>query len=194
MENKLLEKLFIPANLITLSGLAILLIYILLRFLNIELNYWLSFSMLLYGYAISDILDGIIARKFNSESSFGELLDLLTDRIKDALLVVAVLVLYSEWSLHIFIFIIFKMAPEVLWSRTIGVLDHKNNEDTNFSKIYSLFHNYYFLGFYCSIKTIFFMMIMLNHSYNLVGYVFVGVVLFRFLSVFEFLDHIAKKF
>ena len=190
---KLIEKLLHPSNLITLSGLIVFVIYIILLYLVKELEYWLSLILFLYGYALADILDGIIARKFNYTSFFGELFDLLVDRIKDGILAFTVLVLYPEWSVHIFIFIVFKIAPEVLWSRVLGSIDHKNKEKTNFSKIYSLFHNYYFLGFYCFIKTIFFMMILLNQPYNFIGYIFIGLILLRSLSILEFLNFIAKK-
>lgn len=68
------------ANLITLSRIAVTPLYLLLIFRDEVWAKWAAGSLFAWG-AISDYLDGHLARKYKLKSDFGALLDPLADKI-----------------------------------------------------------------------------------------------------------------
>lgn len=88
-----------PATIITLARIDLLIVLILLHIFAPEWV-WLSFSIFALA-AISDFIDGWVARKFNQCSEFGAMLDQICDKI----LVIAVFLLLAargtlaDWGL-----------------------------------------------------------------------------------------------
>lgn len=81
-----LQKIGATPNLITFAGFLL----VLLGSIALYLGYTaLSFLLLLFG-ALSDALDGGLARKLGKGSDFGALLDSLIDRVSDALPFIAI--------------------------------------------------------------------------------------------------------
>jgi CDP-diacylglycerol---glycerol-3-phosphate 3-phosphatidyltransferase len=85
-------KLNIP-NLLTLFRLALVPVFIVVFFLNFQNHHWVSAGIFLIA-AITDWLDGFLARKLNQTSSFGEFLDPVVDKI---MVVAALVLLVSEF-------------------------------------------------------------------------------------------------
>ena len=189
----LIRKLLRPGNLVTTSGLLVLGCFLWLKGTGRNPGPWIMAALYFYGYALSDILDGAVSRWTGTNDRFGELYDLTADRIKDNALTFAVLMWAPAWAWYMLPFMVLKLAPEVLWSRTIGARNHKQAADTSFSRIYTLFHNYIVLVIYTGTKTAFFGMVLLGFDIPVIAYLFLGLITTRFLSVFEFLAHLARS-
>ncbi|MCS7170896.1 MAG: CDP-alcohol phosphatidyltransferase family protein [Aquificaceae bacterium] len=82
----LLQKLGVTPNLITVAGLILTALGSLALYYGSNL---FSFLLLLAG-ALSDAFDGSLARRLGKTSSFGALLDSLSDRISDAMPFIAI--------------------------------------------------------------------------------------------------------
>jgi CDP-diacylglycerol--glycerol-3-phosphate 3-phosphatidyltransferase len=104
-------KLNIP-NLLTLFRLALVPVFILVFFLNFK-NHHLFSALIFLIAAITDWLDGFLARKLNQTSSFGAFLDPVVDKV---IVVAALVLLVSEF--HSFWI---SMAGVVIISREIVV-------------------------------------------------------------------------
>ena len=82
----LLKKLGATPNAITVAGLAFVVIGSYFLYLQ---EYFLSFIFLLVG-ALSDAIDGSLARRAGKSSDFGAFLDSLLDRVSDAIPFIAI--------------------------------------------------------------------------------------------------------
>lgn len=105
MKHYLKENLTIP-NL--LSFIRILLVVPLIQFLMIQ-NYILAGIVLLIS-AVSDALDGLIARKFNQISQLGKILDPIADKLTLIAVVICINILYPDIS----IFVMLLFLKEIL--------------------------------------------------------------------------------
>lgn len=95
-----LKDIWLIPNLITISRIALL--PLLIYFLSLgENGYWESI-ITLFVMALSDILDGNLARRLNQVSDLGKMLDPVADKI-DIFAVGIALVLYREFPLWLFI-------------------------------------------------------------------------------------------
>lgn len=93
-------------------------------------NYWLSFGLVVLS-AISDMLDGFVARKLNMISDFGKFIDPLADKFTQAAMVVC---LMSQHP-HIFILFIILAVKELvtLW---LSALVLRRHDSVNSSRWY----------------------------------------------------------
>ncbi len=80
------KNLTIP-NIISSFRIVLIPVFMLLYFSNLENNYYYAFFVIVLS-SISDIADGIIARKFNMISDFGKVLDPIADKLTQLALVV----------------------------------------------------------------------------------------------------------
>ncbi len=83
MENK---KLTIP-NIISLIRIALIPVFIAIYFSDIKNGQQWAFLIIVLS-ALSDVADGIIARKFNMVSNFGKVLDPIADKLTQVAIVV----------------------------------------------------------------------------------------------------------
>lgn len=72
-------------------------------------------------YWASDHLDGWLARKLGTCSSFGENLDLFVDRLGDLLICAALLLTAPQHALAIMLFLAARVAPDTLIARYTGL-------------------------------------------------------------------------
>jgi len=91
-------------NLITISGMVSYLLFFCLSILNVHMGIALAFSLLVYSY-IADNLDGYIARRMNQTSLFGMVADLVTDKCRELLFAVLIIIKIPSitWAMIIFI-------------------------------------------------------------------------------------------
>ena len=94
-------------NLITFSGTISILIFFILFTSNVWLPF--SFAFLCWGY-IADNLDGYIARKLNQTSSFGALIDLFSDKVREILLSVLIIFQYPDLQWVGYVFLIWAVS------------------------------------------------------------------------------------
>ncbi|XP_042752973.1 probable CDP-diacylglycerol--inositol 3-phosphatidyltransferase 2 isoform X3 [Lactuca sativa] len=94
------------------------------------------FSILYFISFVCDALDGWFARKFNQVSTFGAVLDMVTDRISTACLLVILSQVYSHWL---------QMYSTFL----VGKSNHKDVKDST-SWLFKLYYgNRMFMGYCC---------------------------------------------
>lgn len=94
-------------NLITASGMISYLLFFCLSIVNIQNGAVLAFSLLAYSY-LADNLDGYIARKMNKTSLFGMIADLVTDKCRE--LIFSILIIIKVPSLT------WIMIPFIIWT------------------------------------------------------------------------------
>ena len=80
---------------------------------------------------ITDIFDGLIARKFNMISDFGKILDPIADKITQCALIVSLSLKYPEISVLIVLFVIKECIMGLL-----GYVTIKSKESVNSAKWY----------------------------------------------------------
>ncbi len=109
----LLQRLGATPNLITLFGF----ILVLIGSITLYFGYWfLSFVFLLLG-ALSDALDGGLARRLGKSSDFGAFLDSLLDRVSDALPFIAIALSSENKFLTLFALMAMLFSFTVSYSR-----------------------------------------------------------------------------
>ena len=81
--------------------------------------------------ALTDILDGLIARKFNMVSDLGKVLDPLSDKVTQAALLVC---LASRYSFVWFVFVL--LAVKELTTFTLGTIAVKRRDKVHSAKWY----------------------------------------------------------
>ena len=97
----ILRALKKPSNLLTFSGLLSVLVYSVgALFLDVSWGPLWTTVLILYGYVLADILDGIVARKLKIDDNFGRMFDVMTDRMKDAMLSYAVIHFHPSLGWH----------------------------------------------------------------------------------------------
>ncbi len=93
----LLQRLGATPNFITFLGLLLVALGSIVLYLGYTL---LSFFLLLLG-ALSDAIDGALARRLGKSSSFGAFLDSLLDRVSDALPFIAIALSSEDKALSV---------------------------------------------------------------------------------------------
>lgn len=91
-KKKVIRTLFTWSNLISFSRVFVAFPIIYLHYINDQQPTWTIGVLVFYG-VISDYLDGYIARKTNSISEWGKILDPLADKVS-----AAVLLIYAVWA------------------------------------------------------------------------------------------------
>lgn len=105
MKRYLKDNLTVPN---ILSLFRIVLVYPLVRFL-LKQNY-LAAGIVLLLSAVSDALDGLIARKFNQVSPLGKILDPIADKLTLIAVVICINILYPD----ILLFVVLLFLKEIL--------------------------------------------------------------------------------
>ncbi len=77
-------------------------------------------AVFVFGYFVTDYLDGWLARRLGRCSAFGETLDLLSDRWCDILLAAFLLGHAPDHTPALLAFLLLRIAPEVIVGRFIG--------------------------------------------------------------------------
>lgn len=96
----------------------------------VEENYYLSFSLVVLS-AISDMLDGLVARKLNMISDFGKFIDPVADKLTQAALLVCLMTKHP----HIYILFII-LAVKELATLFMGAVVFKRHDSVNSAKWY----------------------------------------------------------
>lgn len=195
MPLRVLRRLVEPANLVTCSGAAAMLCGLIINCNNIAISPVLNAALLFYGYYVSDQFDGIVARKLNMTSRFGELLDLYCDRMGDCILSIILLVKYPHWWPFVSIFFIFKLAAEHILGRRLGLNDedHKSDNNTSFSNVYTLMHVPIVLHSYMLTKAVFFIPNIIGLGIPYFEYFFAAFILFRSIFIVEIFTELANQ-
>lgn len=129
-----MEKIFTKKNILTvpnyLSLIRILMIpFIVWLYIGQENYYGAALLIVLSG--LTDIADGIIARKFNMVSDFGKILDPIADKLTQGTLIICLSFKYSDmlWLISLFVLKEFVMA-------LLGYITIRNTELVNSAKWY----------------------------------------------------------
>lgn len=96
----------------------------------VEDEYYISFGLVVLS-AISDMLDGFVARKLNMISDFGKFIDPVADKLTQAALVVCLMTKHP----HIYILFII-LAVKELATLGLGALVFKRHDSVNSAKWY----------------------------------------------------------
>ncbi len=94
-ENIKPEKIFSIPNILSMIRILLVPVFAILYFVKVKDHYLYAALVLLLSGA-SDVLDGIIARKFNMITAFGKLLDPLADKLTQAVVVICLAVNHNE--------------------------------------------------------------------------------------------------
>lgn len=134
MEKGSFKRLFTKKQVLTVPNLLSL-----LRFLMIPLIVWLYLGKQNYYAAvavivlsaITDVADGIIARKFNMVSDLGKIIDPIADKCTQAALIICLAIRYKLLIVLICVF-----AAEEITKLVLGALILKRSDSVNSAKWY----------------------------------------------------------
>ncbi|KAH3671586.1 hypothetical protein OGAPHI_000289 [Ogataea philodendri] len=123
-----------------------------------------------------DAFDGYAARKYDQSTTFGAVLDMVTDRCSTCSLIVFLTRLYPDWFILWQFLISLDLASHYLHmyaTITSGSKSHKSmKKDTNILlKLY--YENRIVLFFVCAFNELFYMALYLDH-YNFAGLPLIG--------------------
>jgi len=113
-----------PANLVTLTRMAVVALLVVPMLLGHRWHPVTAGILFVLGYWASDFIDGWIARRTGTCSSFGESLDLFSDRFCDVLLCAYVLAAAPEYRWVALAFLLLRIAPDTFLSRFLGLRDN----------------------------------------------------------------------
>ena len=82
-----MKKIFTIPNIISMFRILLIPAFAVLYFSNFEYNFVYAFGVILVS-AFSDIVDGLIARRFNMVSALGKVLDPIADKLTQVALIV----------------------------------------------------------------------------------------------------------
>ncbi|MBE5730852.1 MAG: CDP-alcohol phosphatidyltransferase family protein [Clostridiales bacterium] len=122
------NQIFTIPNLISLFRI-ILIPFIVLAYFAFDNNYLAIGLIVLSG--VSDIADGIIARKYNMISDFGKILDPIADKLTQGTIIICLASQYTLLRLLIIIFILKEITMGIM-----GVLTVKRFGQVNGAKWY----------------------------------------------------------
>lgn len=129
-----MDKLFTKKNILTipnlLSLLRILMIPVIVWLYIKEKNYRAATAMIILS-GITDVADGIIARKFNMVSDLGKILDPIADKLTQGTLIICLSLKYPKmiWLVALFVAKEFIMA-------LLGYITIRNTDSVNSAKWY----------------------------------------------------------
>jgi CDP-diacylglycerol--glycerol-3-phosphate 3-phosphatidyltransferase len=109
-------------NIITLSRVVVLALLVWLAFAHWTGAATLAFFCILYG-AISDFVDGYLARKYNVISNFGKIMDALVDKVMvlgSLVLLILVDLLYPLWLVLPLVILISIRELGITWMRLVA--------------------------------------------------------------------------
>lgn len=116
----LLRILVWPNNIATLARIGIVSVVVASIAGGWSMDPAIGVALFVFGYFISDYLDGWLARRLGRCSAFGETLDLLSDRWCDILLAAFLLGHAPEHTPALLAFLLLRIAPEVVIGRFAG--------------------------------------------------------------------------
>ena len=86
-----MKKVFTIPNIISMFRIVLIPLFAYIYFLNFDNNYTYAFGIILFS-ALSDVVDGFIARKFNMISDVGKVLDPIADKLTQVAVVLCLCV------------------------------------------------------------------------------------------------------
>ncbi|XP_052173795.1 probable CDP-diacylglycerol--inositol 3-phosphatidyltransferase 2 isoform X1 [Diospyros lotus] len=109
------------------------------------------FSVLYFISFVCDALDGWFARKFNQVSTFGAVLDMVTDRISTACLLVILSQIYRPGLVFLSLFALDIASHWLQMYSTflVGKVSHKDVKDSNNWLFKAYYGNRMFMGYCC---------------------------------------------
>jgi len=110
-----------PNNQLTLSRALTVCVLVLPMFAGIRWPPMVASAVFIIGFWLFDQLDGWLARRLERSSSFGESLDLLTDRFCDVLIAAYLLTAEPQHRPATLVFLLMRIAPDVLVARFAGL-------------------------------------------------------------------------
>lgn len=113
-----------PANLVTIGRILLVAILVVPMLLGHRWGAVTTAVLFVVGYWASDFIDGWIARRTRTCSSFGESLDLVSDRFCDVMLCAFALVAAPEYRWAILLFLLLRIAPDTFLCRFLGLKDN----------------------------------------------------------------------
>lgn len=185
-----------PSNIVSATRGGMAIVFGILIILHVEIPFWMKLCILLWIYPISDDIDGRLARKFHDCNRFGEIFDIVNDKISDNMFAFAVFVTQPQYAWVIFIFMVFKISIETLIWRTIGNQKHVGKEGQAIIKKYSKVHAFLARGWPLDLwvwsKAFFFIPVLIGYPIPFYEYVFAAIVLARSSIAVEMLIWHAK--
>lgn len=128
-----MEKIISKKQIMTIPNLLSFLRLVMVPFIVLlysEDNYYGAAAVVVLS-GITDIFDGLIARKFNMISDFGKILDPIADKITQCALIVSLSLKYPEITALIVLFVIKECIMGLL-----GYVTIKSKESVNSAKWY----------------------------------------------------------
>ena len=111
------KKLFTKKNIVTLPNLLSLIRLAMIPFIcyaYFKLQDYVATAILIAASALTDIVDGIIARKFNMVSDLGKMLDPFADKLTEGVLILALSIDYLFLIPIVVIFALFEISKAIL--------------------------------------------------------------------------------
>lgn len=111
------KKLFTKKNVVTIPNLLSLMRLVLIPFICYEyfkLHDYVATAVLVVVSAVTDIVDGIIARKFGMVSDLGKMLDPLADKLTEGVLILALSFTYKYLLPLVVSFTLFEVSKAIL--------------------------------------------------------------------------------
>ncbi len=111
------KKLFTKKNVVTIPNLLSLMRLVLIPFICYEyfkLHDYIATAILVVVSAVTDIADGIIARKFGMVSDLGKMLDPLADKLTEGVLILALSFTYKYLLPLVVSFALFEVSKAIL--------------------------------------------------------------------------------
>ena len=124
---------------------------------------WMHGAALYFVAFACDALDGIAARHFDQCSTFGAVLDMVTDRCSTAALFVTLAGLYPQFQLAFIFLLVLDFASH--WIQMVSAKGHHKDIGEDRNLLVRLFYNVYLFFGYCCVGTELFyiMLVVLRH-------------------------------
>lgn len=179
---KLFIKYNIGANKVTLLALVVGLLPSL--FLLINTNKFIPILFLwLSGFL--DAVDGTIARKTNSSTPFGTVMDILFDRIVEVALIISLALKYSTYHLS-FVILSCSIILSMTIFLTVGAVSNKVSEKSFYYQAGLMERTEGFIMFT--------LIIIFSNYADLIAFVFAGTIIFTAIQRFiEAYNHLSKR-
>ena len=111
------KKLFTKKNIVTLPNLLSLIRLAMIPFIcyaYFKMQDYVATAILIAASALTDIVDGIIARKFNMVSDLGKMLDPFADKLTEGVLILALSIDYPFLIPIVVLFALFEISKAIL--------------------------------------------------------------------------------
>lgn len=117
-----LKKLFTKENVLTIPNLLSLIRLLIIPFICIayfQFNNYIAAAVLVIVSALTDIADGIIARKFNMMSDLGKMLDPFADKMTEGVLILSLAFTYKAMIPLVVTFAAMEITKGILGSLSV---------------------------------------------------------------------------